>query len=62
MAALTDVLETYDASAVKEDISSVIFNLDPDNTPALSYAGRRDVQNTLYQWQVDALPTSASTN
>jgi len=62
MAALTDVMETYDASAIKEDISSVIFNLDPDNTPALSNAGRRDVQNTLYQWQVESLPTSASTN
>ncbi len=62
MAALTDVMETYDASAIKEDISSVIFNLDPDNTPALSNAGRRDVQNTLYQWQVESLPTSASDN
>ena len=62
MAAITDVMETYDASAIKEDISSVIFNLDPDNTPALSNAGRRDVQNTLYQWQVESLPTSASTN
>ena len=62
MAALTDVMETYDASAIKEDISSVIFNLDPDNTPALSNAGRRDVQNTLYQWQVESLPTSTFTN
>ena len=62
MAVLTDVMETYDASAIKEDISSVIFNLDPDSTPALSNAGRRDVHNTLYQWLVESLPTSASTN
>jgi len=62
MAQLTDVMETYDASSIKEDISSVIFNLDPDNTPALSNAGRRDVQNTLFQWQIESLPTSASTN
>jgi len=62
MAVLTDVMETYDASAIKEDISSVIFNLDPDETPVLSNAGRRDVHNTLFQWQTESLPTSASTN
>ena len=62
MAVLTDVMETYDASAIKADISEVIFNLDPDETPVLSNAGRRDVHNTLFQWQTESLPTSASTN
>jgi hypothetical protein len=62
MAQLTDVMETYDASSIKEDISQVIFNLDPDNTPVLSNAGRRDITNTLFQWQVESLPTSAATN
>ena len=62
MGVLTDVMETYDASAIKEDVSSIIMNLDPDETPVLSNAGRRDVNNTLYQWQVESLPTSASTN
>ena len=62
MAQLTDVMETYDASAIKEDISSILYNLDPDETPVMSNAGRRDIQNTLFQWQVESLPTSATTN
>jgi len=62
MAVLTDAMETYDASAIKEDISSVIFNIDPEETVVLSNAGRRDVHNTLFQWQTESLPTSASTN
>jgi len=62
MAVLTDVMETYDAAAIRADISETIFNLDPDETPVLSNAGRRDVHNTLFQWQVESLPTSASTN
>ena len=62
MAALTDVMETYDASAIKEDISSILYNLDPDETPVLSNAGRRDIQNTLFQWQIESLPASATDN
>ena len=62
MAVLTDAMESYDASAIKEDISSVIFNIDPEETVVLSNAGRRDVHNTLFQWQTESLPTSASTN
>ena len=62
MAVLTDVMETYDASAIRADISETIFNLDPDETPVLSNSGRRDVHNTLFQWQTESLPTSASTN
>ena len=62
MAVLTDAMESYDASAIKEDISSVIFNIDPEETVVLSNAGRRDVHNTLFQWQTESLPTSAATN
>ena len=62
MAQLTDVMETYDASAIKEDISSILYNLDPDETPVLSNAGRRDIQNTLFQWQIESLPASATDN
>ena len=62
MAVLTDAMESYDAAAIKEDISSVIFNIDPEETVVLSNAGRRDVHNTLFQWQTESLPTSAATN
>ena len=62
MAIMTDAMDTYDATAIKEDISSIIFNLDPEECPVLSNAGRRDVHNTLFQWQTENLPASASTN
>ena len=62
MAIMQDAMDTYDATAIKEDISSIIFNLDPEECPVLSNAGRRDVHNTLYQWQTESLPTSSFTN
>jgi len=59
---LAQTMTKYDSNSLKEDVSAIIHNLDPDETPALSNAGRRDVNNTLFEWQTENLPTSASTN
>jgi len=56
------VAESYDSGNIKEDVSDIIFNIDPADTPVLSNAGRRDVQNTLYEWNTESLPTTAATN
>ena len=59
---LQQTMTKYDSNSLKEDVSAIIHNLDPDETPCLSNAGRRDVNNTLFEWQTENLPTSASTN
>lgn len=52
--------KTYDQVGKKEDISDVITNLSPTETPFQSLIGDEKVTNTLYQWQEDALDVVAA--
>jgi len=45
----------YDTVGNKEDISDVITNISPTDTPFISMIGTEKVHNTLYQWQEDEL-------
>jgi hypothetical protein len=45
----------YDVVGKKEDISNVISNISPTQTPFTSAIGEEKITNTLYQWQEDAL-------
>ncbi|MGC3025834.1 SU10 major capsid protein [Burkholderia sp. DN3021] len=47
--------KTYDMVGVKEDISDVITNISPTNTPFQSLVKTESVHNTLFQWQEDSL-------
>ena len=51
---------SYSVVGVKEDISDVISNISPTDTPFLSSIGTEKVHNTLYQWQTDALAAPSS--
>lgn len=50
---------TYDQVGIKEDISDIISNITPTNTPFLSSIGKESVHNTLFQWQEDSLAATA---
>jgi hypothetical protein len=51
----------YSVVGQKEDISDIITNISPTETPFISSIGTEKVHNTLYQWQTDALAAPAST-
>lgn len=51
---------TYDAVGIKEDISDIITNISPTDTPFMSSIGSDKVHNTLFQWQEDALAAVAA--
>lgn len=57
MAVVTNNMSTYDATAIKEDLSEVISNLTPEERPFMESVGRRDVSNTTFEWQVEELPS-----
>lgn len=50
---------TYDQVGIKEDISDIISNITPTNTPFMSSIGKESVSNTLFQWQEDSLAATA---
>ena len=52
---MTTHFKTYDQVGKKEDISDVISNIAPTQTPFQSLIGDEGADNTLYQWQEDDL-------
>lgn len=66
MAAPTNTRLTYNVSdgdlaaiGIKEDISDLISNISPMETPFISSIGKSNVSNTLFQWQTDTLTAPA---
>ena len=62
MAQPTNTFDTYDSNSIKEDISTVIYNVDPSEVPLLSSIAKTSATNTLHQWQTDTLRSAVSTN
>ena len=55
--------KTYDANAIREDLSDVIYDISPTDTPFMSsIAGKGSVSNTLFEWQTDALAAAVINN
>jgi hypothetical protein len=57
MAKVTNAFTTYGAKANREALSNAIYNIDPEDTPVMTAAGRRNVQNRTFDWQTESLPT-----
>ena len=59
MAVPANTRETYGAIGIREDLSNIIYNISPMDTPFLSGCGRGSADNTTYEWQTDELKTVA---
>lgn len=55
MAAVTNTYRTTDAKGIREDLSNVIYDISPTDTPYMSNAGRSGFDSTLTEWQTDEL-------
>jgi hypothetical protein len=62
MAKVTNAFATYSAVANREDLSDMIYNIDPSDTPLMSALGRRNVSNRTFDWQTEALPAVNTSN
>jgi len=59
MAIVTNTFTTYSAKGIREDLSNIITNISPEETPFQSNIGKENITNTLYEWQTDALAAAA---
>ncbi len=55
----TDTFETYAQIGRREDLSDIIYDLSPIDTPFLSSIDSVDATATLHEWQTDALSAAA---
>ena len=59
MAQPTNTFDSYDAVGIKEDLSDIITNVSPEETPFYTKCRKTSASNTLVEWQTDALRSSA---
>lgn len=55
-----DVFTTYGTKGIREDLSDIIYNISPTDTPFISNVGKGTAKGTYTEWQVDSL--SAATD
>jgi len=60
MAVPTNERLTYGAVGIREDLSNIIYNISPMDTPFLNGCGRGSADNTTFEWQTDELKTAAA--
>ena len=51
--------QTYTAIGQREDLSDVIYNISPTDTPMMSSIGKTKATATYHEWQTDALAAAA---
>lgn len=62
MTQATGTFSSYDAKGNREDLSDVIWDVSPTDTPFLSSIKKSKASNTNHEWQTDALTTVSATN
>ena len=60
MTIVTNTFTSYSAKGIREDLSNVITNIAPEETPFQSNIGRETISNTLFEWQTDTLADAAA--
>ena len=62
MAQPTNTFDTYDSIGEREDLSDVIYNISPTDTPFLSSAAKTQATAVLHEWQTDSLAAAVTNN
>jgi hypothetical protein len=62
MAVVSGTYLKYDAKGLREELSNVIYDISPMDTPFMSGAGRGKASQTLFEWQTDSLAAASTTN
>jgi hypothetical protein len=60
MAVPANLYDTYDALGQKEDVSDLIHNISPTETPFLTMIGTTTARGRFHEWQLDTLDAPAA--
>ena len=63
MGAFTGTVQTYiRGDSIREELSDMIYNIDPEETPFISNVGKESVSATYYEWLTDSLSSAVTTS
>lgn len=54
--------ETYDVSTIREDLQDALISISPTDTPFMTAIGRKNVDNTYFEWGVVSLASADGSN
>jgi hypothetical protein len=60
MAIATNTSLTFSSVQIREQLSDVIYNIAPLDTPFLSGCAKEKIENTYFQWQTDTITAGAA--
>ena len=60
MAIVTNTFQTFTAIGNREDLSEIIYNISPTETPFISAIGKEKATGVLHEWQNDQLRAAAA--
>jgi len=60
MAQPANTFDSYETVGIKEDLSNVIYNISPEETPFYSKSAKTKAKSTLHEWMTDTLRASAA--
>lgn len=60
MAIVTNTFTSYDAIGIREQLSDIITNIAPTQTPFLSMCKKGKATNSFFEWQTDTLAAAAA--
>lgn len=56
----TNTFDSFEAIGNREDLSNIIYDISPTDTPVISSIGKNSATATLHEWQTDSLDTAAA--
>ena len=62
MAVPTDTTQTYQVVGRREDLTDVIHDVSPTETPFMTAIAKGSADNTFHEWQTDALAAASAVN
>ncbi len=62
MAQPTNTFDTFEAIGNREDLTDIIWNISPTETPFTSMIAREPISATLHEWQTDTLAAASTAN
>jgi len=60
MAQPSNTFDSYDAVGIREDLSDIIYDVSPEETPFYTKCKKVKASNSLHEWQTDALRAAAA--
>lgn len=62
MSSVANTYLTFSAKGIREDLTDIIYNIAPTQTPFMSAAGKAKAQQTFHEWQTDSLAAASTAN